>query len=379
MKSKWLGVVWGIIIAGMFPSQAIAENNLKLVHFSSNNCRPCQGAWEIVQKVAGEYALPAVKYDIHNRADLAKKYQVGGTPTTVLTNNNQYVNKIEGVTDEAGLKSFLNRSLGMKPIGKTEEATNQQMTGADETEKQSSATNKTSSAVATGIAVLGIGGTALALKNKFGRPKLVPSPIDGKLVNPKQAQHEQTMLDQGYVYNPASQGFEYKPEKVENLKTKPSMLSQEIEHEKQLRHAKHQAETRKRQQARRKQDIKLDMEYEQRSYQRHMARAKEMETLGKVAEGVEITADVAVDSLAKMTGPAGEAVKEAYDLAKDGVTLASEGLVEGTKSILAGKVRGKIVKKIKPLKKAVTTAGKVTEAAQDKVLDESIKRATEKL
>ncbi|TAK12205.1 MAG: hypothetical protein EPO32_09650 [Anaerolineae bacterium] len=204
-------------------------------------------------------------------------------------------------------------------------------------------------AALVGAAVLGaVVGTAVVqgganMMRKTLQPALVPSPVDGKLVTPKQAAFEQGKLDQGWRYNPVSGGFDYVPEAEKKFELKSNIVAGQVAQVHAQADQRKAAIQQKVQASRQKytDSVRAEMDRHQQSYQQHMQTAERNDRYSSVAGLVETAADIGVDALAECTGPVGKSVKYTYGRVKDAIQYANDvydhGFVAGSAKFAASK------------------------------------------
>ncbi|MCL7413994.1 MAG: hypothetical protein M8353_10345, partial [ANME-2 cluster archaeon] len=89
----------------------------------------------------------------------------------------------------------------------------------------------------------------------------------------------------------------------------------------------------------RKEELRKNMEESQKEMDRQNARIEFFGNLVSILSVVEKTADVSIDVLSTLTGPAGQAVKTAYTVTKDVTKNMSESYVKG-ESMVTGALKG---------------------------------------
>ncbi len=90
---------------------------MKLLLFTLPKCPHCPAAEEVVRKVAPDYGENGLIYDgkirlkTNEGKELARRYNVRGTPTVILVNNDgSVIKRFVGAPDESSLrKSFFRR------------------------------------------------------------------------------------------------------------------------------------------------------------------------------------------------------------------------------------------------------------------------------
>ncbi len=395
-----------LVIFSLFSSFSIltqvqaAERSLHAYYFWLPGCPACQVASENYHKALSDYAIPVSDINIKENPRLGRKYCVNSVPALVLTSSGKFIAIHVGADEVKGVKKFLSRSLGKPAVSDCSHAKNNPVVSGDNLNNPGQSDNDISETgqnhrtnnlpLVASASVLAVAGGALLLKKIIAKPhskdSLVPSPVDGKMVSPAQAKHKQEMLNQGYIYNPRSQGFEYKPEKVEQIKVGQSLLSKQFEAEKELRHAKNEAKQKAFKDKLRKEDIKGEQWLEGRRYQRAMNRVNEMNTLSAVGRVIETGADITIDALSKVE-PGGEVIKEIYEKAKEINTVTQEvidkggkkGVISGIKKVFGGRIRSKIASKVRKgiIGEGTTLKGKFVDAATDKAIDKGIEKRDE--
>jgi|GEM_PF-5962100 len=386
IKLIFLSILLGVFFSIFIPQQTKANSDqLKILHFSSTSCKPCIGQAELVQKVAEKRGISISLLQYQNNLDLAKKYNVQGTPSVVLLKNGQFVAILPGLIDEKLLNQFLNKNE-FKSVSVDDQTDDIQSNDISQQNiDKTQGNNKTNIPLVAGIATATIAavGTTIIIQKKLLKTTntsgLVSSPADGSMVSPKQAQYEQSLLNQGFVYNPAKDGFDYVPKKVVPDTTSDSLLSKQV---KKMR-ADNKNKKRflddaiKKVHQQRVDNIHEDIEFEQKQYKRHIKRAQLMDTLSKGAQMVEKAADVGVDALSEATGPVGKSIKTTYETAKDDVAIADrtvakgkDGFFSATKDVLLNKARGKVLDKLNiPKSKA---GNKALRYMEDKAVNDYI-------
>ncbi len=144
-------------------------------------------------------------------------------------------------------------------------------------------------------------------------PELTRSPISGRMVNEDELLHEQSLVEQGFVYNPKKEGFDYVPQAEKTFTPVRSALQPDLE--------KITADAKTRRQAiawKAKTNIRAayeeDMQRYQIDYHMAMAEAAHWNRALVIYTLVEKGADIAIDTLAVI--PGGKVIKEVYGTGK---------------------------------------------------------------
>ncbi|MCK4429594.1 MAG: thioredoxin family protein [Candidatus Aenigmarchaeota archaeon] len=93
---------------------------MKLLVFVSSHCPHCPNAEKVAEKIAPEYSdnglsFRKVRMKTSEGKELASKYNIMAVPTTLLLDNeDNEIQRLVGVPDEASLRSKIEKSLGMK-------------------------------------------------------------------------------------------------------------------------------------------------------------------------------------------------------------------------------------------------------------------------
>lgn len=79
-----------------------------LVDFYASWCGPCQRLAPIVESVAQDSGVKALKVDVDIHNELARRFGVMSIPTVMLFKDGVMVKKAVGYMDEEALKKFIN-------------------------------------------------------------------------------------------------------------------------------------------------------------------------------------------------------------------------------------------------------------------------------
>lgn len=393
-----LTVLVGFVLLLITPTVIYAQSTQEeILHFSSTSCQACAGQPELVQKIAEEHGIQIRLLQAEDNPELVQQYGVVSLPALILLRDNQEIGRLDGTTSIEGLENFLASSENTAPLP---DISSPAISTVDTVPGEK--TSSSNLPVVIGAAVLAAAAAGVAI-NKFkkGTPKsakgsdnLVTSPADGSMVSPAQAKNEQQLLNQGYVYNAQKDGFDYVPKAVAQNVAQESIISKDVK--KMRAKAKNRKgfldDEIKKVHEQRVDNIRGDMEFEQKQYRRHIKRAETMDTLSKGAQVVGEVADVSIDVLAEATGPAGQSIKKGYEAAKDVVSVAdhvategAKGLVTSAKEMAGSKARGKLMSKMHiPKSKAGSKVlrhaqDSVTEKVVDKSIEENIQKPLENL
>jgi len=376
----------------------------KILHFSSASCDACVNQPELVQEIANEHGIKVVLLTAEDNKDLMQKYGVNSIPSLVLLRDDQVLGKLNGRITTDQLEKFIENSESVIPSDKQQTDNNLTSNNSNDSEI-SNTTNgsKIHSPLIVATAALVLATTAISTivivkkRHKTGSASdsnnLVISPADGTMVSKRQAQHEQALLDQGFVYNPTRDGFDYKSKQEKQNKVSDSILSKEIKIMRAQNKGKKgflDNEIKKIHQER-IDNIRGDIKFERKQYKRFIKRAETMDKFSKGAQLVEDAADIGIDALSEVTGPAGKSIKKTYEIAKNAVTVADrtategvDGFVSATNEVLKDRARGKVLDKInihkcKSKNKAIRYfKNKVVNDSVDSALKENIQKPLEK-
>ncbi len=174
-----------------------------------------------------------------------------------------------------------------------------------------------------------------AVAKGYNRPGYDTDAVNARL---KQLAEREEELQRLLAENNA--GIEYKA--ADRGVIGPSKESQELtekirkEKEAYEKAAKHASEEKKKQ-------LKAEMEKNIAEYEAQIARASRYDMAVKAAEGVQFGADIAVEGLSYVTGPAGQQIKTAYTAGKAVASGIGEGMADpknAAKHIAKGIIEG---------------------------------------
>ncbi len=99
-------------ISGVQFDKALKDNPLVLVDYNAKWCGPCKKLLPIVEKLKTEYAssLTVMTIDVDKNKGLVKQKGVDALPALVLYKNGQPVWQKTGLTDEATIKSQIEKN-----------------------------------------------------------------------------------------------------------------------------------------------------------------------------------------------------------------------------------------------------------------------------
>ncbi len=82
------------------------HNNRQLLYFYNTRCSACKAITPIIQALQKEHA-EVTMVDTHQDPDIARSYNVRGTPTIVAVNNNTITKVLIGAQSEKKIRTLL--------------------------------------------------------------------------------------------------------------------------------------------------------------------------------------------------------------------------------------------------------------------------------
>jgi len=92
---------------------------LAVVHFRAGGSDACDSVAAILAQLVQDFAgrLPLTEIDVHDRPDLAARYNVQATPTILLVRDGDVVDRVIGGASRILLQSLLDARASLHPSG----------------------------------------------------------------------------------------------------------------------------------------------------------------------------------------------------------------------------------------------------------------------